>query len=480
MSGPLSDGVPSASSQIPVAASSLQRILDLASDPPFTPPEPVLHAIPSEGTDAHGNLTLHLVRVPDSTDLFLTTLPPSASRRVTGSDIESSIYYIRIAIPTTTPAASDKRRSFFSKFKSKPPARKDNFSITVIRRNPYNGDQETVAEVESSSAGLIDNKGKQPEATDEGEKWWDLEKPPMKIRIFSPGYAKFTDNDDGTMEREVVFCRKAHWWKKFEKSVKKELTSGHDINKEISETSSDQGKERKKQLGWSGYSFDSPWAPAGPNLERIGASAKWVDWDTQMDVLPEQRTPRCVFEEVVGGRSMKLKLRRPIRPVARSSSHSPAVTPQRAPSPVPPPPPPATLAPPLPEGVIELPDSQAIPTQAHHLDNYSLRPPLPSANSHFSTASTGSTAGARSMTLLAMEFHVPKYEPSGEFVYKTKKERELEASLGKIEKVPQAKVATITVTREGLSCLDLAVTSCVGVAWRRICGWEEDRKGWVG
>ncbi|KAL4797226.1 hypothetical protein BDV19DRAFT_50212 [Aspergillus venezuelensis] len=77
--------------QGPVEARSLSSITSIASNPPNYPRNPAQKKLEP--------LSLYIVRVPGSRDVFLTPLKPPTKSSVSAEDINSSLYYLHVAGP---------------------------------------------------------------------------------------------------------------------------------------------------------------------------------------------------------------------------------------------------------------------------------------------------------------------------------------------------------------------------------------------
>ncbi|EKV07467.1 metal homeostatis protein BSD2 [Penicillium digitatum] len=77
--------------QSPVEARSLSTVTNIASNPPAYPRNPA--------REKHEPLSLYIVRVPGSKDIFLSTLKPPTKSSVSAEAINASLYYLHVATP---------------------------------------------------------------------------------------------------------------------------------------------------------------------------------------------------------------------------------------------------------------------------------------------------------------------------------------------------------------------------------------------
>ncbi|KAI5244890.1 hypothetical protein E4T43_03557 [Aureobasidium subglaciale] len=212
-----------------IEARSLGLLTTIASDPPLYPRNPT--QLP------HAPLTLYIVRVPGSKDVFLTPLKPR-EKVVSAEDVQSSLYFLHIDIPEddllelpeeipvqdapgsstisrkplptppTSPGSEsprqrsrpslDTRASYATGGASRssyqghftPEEDERCVSLTLIRRDPSSGSQWNVAKIRDPPVHEVSSV-----LGGDGSVKTKKEGAPLFLEIFNPGYSKFLQFD---------------------------------------------------------------------------------------------------------------------------------------------------------------------------------------------------------------------------------------------------------------------------------------------
>ncbi|CAG8191495.1 unnamed protein product [Penicillium olsonii] len=132
----------SAVPQGPVEARSLSSVTAIASNPPAYPRNPT--------HDKHDPLSLYIVRVPGSKDIFLSPLKPPTKSSVSAEAINASLYYLHVSTPEDDTLLQEVeeereeeaqlRREQLEKAPIDDPARREFARLNNVRRKPVGGD----------------------------------------------------------------------------------------------------------------------------------------------------------------------------------------------------------------------------------------------------------------------------------------------------------------------------------------------------
>ncbi|CAG8299029.1 unnamed protein product [Penicillium salamii] len=128
--------------QGPVEARSLSSVTAIASNPPAYPRNPT--------HEKHEPLSLYIVRVPGSKDIFLSPLKPPTKSSVSAEAINASLYYLHVSTPEDDTLlqeveeereeAAQLRKEQLEKACADDPARREFARLNNVRRKPVGGD----------------------------------------------------------------------------------------------------------------------------------------------------------------------------------------------------------------------------------------------------------------------------------------------------------------------------------------------------
>ncbi|KAJ5544768.1 hypothetical protein N7461_007072 [Penicillium sp. DV-2018c] len=134
--------------QGPVEARSLSSVTAIASNPPAYPRNPT--------HEKHEPLSLYIVRVPGSKDIFLSPLKPPTKSSVSAEAINASLYYLHVATPeddTLLQQVEEEREEEARLRKERlertsvdDPAQREFIRLNNVRRKPVGGGGEVNAE----------------------------------------------------------------------------------------------------------------------------------------------------------------------------------------------------------------------------------------------------------------------------------------------------------------------------------------------
>ncbi|CAI7568098.1 unnamed protein product [Penicillium glandicola] len=127
--------------QGPVEARSLSSVTAIASNPPAYPRNPT--------HEKHEPLSLYIVRVPGSKDIFLSPLKPPTKSSVSAEAINASLYYLHVATPdddTLLQEVEEERQEEAQLRKERleqaavdDPAQREFLRLNNVRRKPVGG-----------------------------------------------------------------------------------------------------------------------------------------------------------------------------------------------------------------------------------------------------------------------------------------------------------------------------------------------------
>ncbi|CAG8152716.1 unnamed protein product [Penicillium nalgiovense] len=127
--------------QGPVEARSLSSVTTIASNPPAYPRNPT--------HEKHEPLSLYIVRVPGSKDIFLSPLKPPTKSSVSAEAINASLYYLHVATPDDDTLLQEVeeereeeaqlRRERLEKAGVDDPAQREFARLNNVRRKPVGG-----------------------------------------------------------------------------------------------------------------------------------------------------------------------------------------------------------------------------------------------------------------------------------------------------------------------------------------------------
>lgn len=127
--------------QGPVEARSLSSVTNIASNPPAYPRNPT--------HEKHEPLSLYIVRVPGSKDIFLSPLKPPTKSSVSAEAINASLYYLHVATPDDDTLLQEVeeereeqaqlRKERLEKADADDPAQREFARLNNVRRKPVGG-----------------------------------------------------------------------------------------------------------------------------------------------------------------------------------------------------------------------------------------------------------------------------------------------------------------------------------------------------
>ncbi|KAJ5230827.1 hypothetical protein N7489_011535 [Penicillium chrysogenum] len=127
--------------QGPVEARSLSSVTTIASNPPAYPRNPT--------HEKHEPLSLYIVRVPGSKDIFLSPLKPPTKSSVSAEAINASLYYLHVATPDDDTLLQEVeeereeeaqlRKERLAKAGVDDPAQREFARLNNVRRKPVGG-----------------------------------------------------------------------------------------------------------------------------------------------------------------------------------------------------------------------------------------------------------------------------------------------------------------------------------------------------
>ncbi|CAI7580217.1 unnamed protein product [Penicillium crustosum] len=127
--------------QTPVEARSLSSVTNIASNPPAYPRNPT--------HEKHEPLSLYIVRVPGSKDIFLSPLKPPTKSSVSAEAINASLYYLHVATPDDDTLLKEVeeerqeqaqlRKERLEKADADDPAQREFVRLNNVRRKPVGG-----------------------------------------------------------------------------------------------------------------------------------------------------------------------------------------------------------------------------------------------------------------------------------------------------------------------------------------------------
>ncbi|KGO37788.1 hypothetical protein PEX1_064810 [Penicillium expansum] len=127
--------------QGPVEARSLSSVTNIASNPPAYPRNPT--------HEKHEPLSLYIVRVPGSKDIFLSPLKPPTKSSVSAEAINASLYYLHVATPDDDTLLQEVeeereeqaklRKEALEKAGVDDPAQREFARLNNVRRKPVGG-----------------------------------------------------------------------------------------------------------------------------------------------------------------------------------------------------------------------------------------------------------------------------------------------------------------------------------------------------
>ncbi|KAJ5942157.1 hypothetical protein N7516_002325 [Penicillium verrucosum] len=127
--------------QGPVEARSLSSVTNIASNPPAYPRNPT--------HEKHEPLSLYIVRVPGSKDIFLSPLKPPTKSSVSAEAINASLYYLHVATPDDDTLLQEVeeereeqaqlRKERLEKADVDDPAQREFARLNNVRRKPVGG-----------------------------------------------------------------------------------------------------------------------------------------------------------------------------------------------------------------------------------------------------------------------------------------------------------------------------------------------------
>ncbi|KUM62257.1 hypothetical protein ACN42_g4841 [Penicillium freii] len=127
--------------QGPIEARSLSSVTNIASNPPAYPRNPT--------HEKHEPLSLYIVRVPGSKDIFLSPLKPPTKSSVSAEAINASLYYLHVATPDDDTLLQEVeeereeqaqlRKERLEKADADDPAQREFARLNNVRRKPVGG-----------------------------------------------------------------------------------------------------------------------------------------------------------------------------------------------------------------------------------------------------------------------------------------------------------------------------------------------------
>ncbi|KAJ5374777.1 hypothetical protein N7517_006783 [Penicillium concentricum] len=127
--------------QGPIEARSLSSVTAIASNPPAYPRNPT--------HEKHEPLSLYIVRVPGSKDIFLSPLKPPTKSSVSAEAINASLYYLHVATPDDDTLLQEVeeereeeaqlRKERLEKADAGDPAQREFARLNNVRRKPVGG-----------------------------------------------------------------------------------------------------------------------------------------------------------------------------------------------------------------------------------------------------------------------------------------------------------------------------------------------------